>query len=238
MVFTLLPIFNEKENILLLIERIMCLPIEIKIIAVNDGSTDGTKEILEQIKDRITIITHSCNKGLGEAIKTGLLHIIKLSNESDIVITMDSDNTHDPKLILDIIEEINRGYDIVIASRFKTGGKEIGVPLVRRFLSHSASFIFKRLFPVNQVSDYTIGYRGYKTKIIKMMFDKYGEKFIESKGFTINIELLLKSMAFSPKISEVPLILEYNKKKGKSKIKIMKTIFQYFSIIYRFYSHI
>ncbi len=234
-VFILLPVFNEKENILPLVEKIINLPIKSNIIIVDDGSNDGTKEILEKIKEKVTIISHGYNKGLGEAIKTGLFHIIKLVDENDIIITMDADNTHNPKLILNISEKINNGYDIVIASRFKTGGKEIGVPLIRRFLSHSASFIFKWLLPIKQVSDYTSGYRGYKTKLIKMMIEKYGEKLIESKGFPINLELLLKSIPFYPKISEIPLVLEYNNKKGKSKIKIIKTIFQYFHLLYKFH---
>ncbi len=237
MIYLLLPAYNEEKSIGGLIERVINLKknsnLCFSILAVDDGSTDDTAKTLNYFKNDIPIeiISHKENKGLGEALKYGILYLLPKLNDNDIVVTMDADNTHDPSLIPIMVDKICKGYDVIIASRFKEGGKEIGVPDIRKFFSKSAKLIFTLLFPISNVRDYTSGYRAYKYTILKKSFDKYGSDLIEESGFVCMVELLLKLRKFGAIMNEVPLILRYDFKKGKSKMKVIRTILRYFYII-------
>src|SRR3990172_10580031 len=165
MIHIFLPAYNEERTIGKLIQRLIEFrdetDLQINVIVVDDGSTDTTKRIIEEFKGNmpIKIITHEKNKGLGGALKTGLLYISSILKDKDILITMDADNTHDPRIIRQMLDKIEEGYDVVIASRYEKGGEEIGVPLLRKILSRGASLVLRILFPIKNVKDYTSGYR-------------------------------------------------------------------------------
>ncbi len=226
--------YNEEKNVYEQINSLRCefKDKNYKIIFVNDGSTDNTKEIVNSLKsDDLILLNHNKNLGLGCAIKTGLQHICSFAEENDVVITMDADNTHDVKIIRLMIEKINCGYDIVIASRYANGAIQIGVSILRRMLSFFANKFFKIIFNIPNVKDYTSGYRAYSYIVIKKLYDKKEEKPIEEKNFVIQLELLVKMITFNPKIVEVPIFLRYDKKYGKSKLKIVKTALSYIKFI-------
>jgi len=240
MIYILLPAYNEEKAIGKLIERVINLGknsnLCLSILVVDDGSIDNTARALDNFKKdiHIEVISHRENKGLGKALKSGLLFLLTKLGDDDIVITMDSDNTHDPSLIPMMADEIYKGYDVVIASRFKEGGKEIGVPYTRKLFSKSAKLIFNALFSISNVRDYTSGYRAFKATVLKKAFEKYGDNLIEESGFVCMVELLLKLRRLGAIMNEVPLVLRYDYKKGKSKMKIVSTILRYLYIITKF----
>lgn len=233
MKYFLLCAYNEGKNIQEVIRSIRVhFKNDYKIIVVDDGSTDNTEKDLEKIlSDDILIIRHKTNLGLGVAIKTGLFEILSTISGDDIVITMDADNTHPINLVSAMIDKINQGYDLVIASRYVEGSVQYGVNVIRKFLSFSARIILKILFSYVNLNDYTSGYRAYSGRLLKKMFEDYGEKLVTEKNFTVQFELLVKSFSFQPRVCEVPLRLEYYKKYGKSKLKIIKNIISYMKLI-------
>ena len=156
------------------------------------------------------------NEGLPEIIPT------------HIAIIMDADDTHDVSLLNPMLEKVRNGSDIAIASRFVPGGDDSSAPLFRRILSRGAGLLFKTVLPLNGINDFTSGYRAYKISILRRASVHWGERLIEEKGFACMVELLLKLRHWSPVISEVPLQLRYDRKLGASKLKIKKTIVQYF----------
>ena len=83
------------------------------------------------------------------------------------------------------------------------------------------------------VKDYTSGYRAYRAGIIKKANNFYHKNFLQEKDFVIQLEILYKLSKFNPRTTEVPLILRYDKKYGKSKLKIVKNIFKYFCFIFK-----
>jgi len=236
MIIFLLCAYNEEGNIGVLVERIRKIfssKFQYKIVIINDGSTDNTIDILKKYEknSNIIILTHSKNLGLGKALNTGLNYILKTLNENDILITMDADNTHNPELAVNMIEKINSGFDIVIASRFIKGGKTIGLKFSRKILSYLAMLILKIIFSYKGLNDYTCGYRCYKGKTLIDLKKEYQNNIISEKGFSATVEILIKLLKHKPKICEIPFILRYDFKKGKSKIRIFYTIFRYFILI-------
>ncbi|RJS87734.1 glycosyltransferase family 2 protein [Candidatus Bathyarchaeota archaeon] len=235
-VYILLPCYNEERNIKELIYRIseVCRNLDYKIVAVDDGSKDKTYPYLCALTRNypIVILRHEENKGLHEALRTLLIYIYNVAGHSDYLITMDSDLTHDPKYIPQLISACEEEEaDIAIASRFVDGGKQIGVPLHRAFLSWGLRFFVKFMLGI-PVRDVSSGYRCIRVSSIKRIMEKYGfERFVEARGFEVQLELLYKLFLNGAKIVEVPFILDYSLKKGESKLKIRRTIFGYLRTI-------
>ncbi|MBN1384020.1 MAG: glycosyltransferase family 2 protein [Elusimicrobia bacterium] len=252
MIYLLLPVFNEEPGIERLIENISgyftTADQPYSIIAVNDGSSDNTPAILKNLQSKsnlpphqqtsrcyggMQILNHKNNLGLGAAIRSGINHISSVIGENDILITMDADNTHPVDLIPYLVKNIQNGSDIVIASRYADKGKEIGLKKLRKILSRGAGLLLRLFFPIKNVRDYTSGYRAYSGKLIKLASGHYKDNLITENGFTCMTEILIKLSKLTTSINEVPLVLRYDLKEGKSKIKILKTIFLYFKIILR-----
>lgn len=243
MIIILLPAYNEERDIRKLILRIHAAMqaggMNYKVIVVNDGSTDGTVSAVTACQKEmpVELIDHGVNKGLGQAMLTGFRHVaMRLENE-DVLVTMDADNTHDPNLISAMVEKVRGGADLVIASRYETGGEEIGLSGLRSFLSRGASGLLGLLFPLAGAKDYTCGYRAYRGSLVKDAFRIYGDKMVEERGFTCMAEILIKMRAMNARVVEVPLVLRYDLKSGRSKMKVLRTILRYFVLIARNLAH-
>jgi dolichol-phosphate mannosyltransferase len=239
MIYILLPAFNEEKSLSKLFDKFIALLAnsqqDYRIILVNDGSSDRTQEIAEQYKSKLPleIIKHPENRGLGEAIKTGLKSAASQAQDNDILVNLDADNTHDPNVIPRLVEKIKEGSDIVIASRYQPGSKQVGVPFFRRVCSWGARFVFRFYLPIKSVKDYTCGYRAYRAGLIKRGFNEYGDSLIEAKGFACTDELLIKLSKYTTKIAEVPFILRYDLKASPSKINIPKTVLATLKLLWK-----
>ena len=238
MIHIVLPAFNEAESLKVLlpdlIKTLKTERLQHKIYVVDDGSIDGTSKIVKNFSRRfpqVKLIVHKTNEGLAEAVNTGFKSALAGSKSGDILITMDADNTHLPGLIVRMARLINEGNDIVISSRFVSGSRVRGVPLTRRLLSLSAGMIFKVLFPIPGVKDYTCGFRAYRVDLIKKGMAIHKNKFISEKGFSCMVDILLKLKRFDPICTEVPMILRYDLKKGKSKMNVGRTIIETLKLI-------
>jgi dolichol-phosphate mannosyltransferase len=232
MLTIVLPIFNEELNLGPLLERIehSLAPeaIAYRILAVDDGSTDGTAAIIDAFRSRLPLdlVRHASNQGLGSAIRTGLLAALRIAPANGVVVTMDADESHTPALIPRMLDAAAKGADVVIASRFQAGSGCHGVPPYRQLLSISASLVFRTLFPTPGVRDYTSGYRMYSVSALGRAVAQYGEALFEFDGFQCMVDLLLKLRAVGARFAEVPIILRYDLKRGQSKMRILRTAVQ------------
>lgn len=236
MINFVLPIYNERDNLSGLIagvRRVMAGR-SYRIIAVNDGSRDGSLELLQELQKGDIVITGSViNMNIGAVFAAGIYEALKSATEDDIIVIMESDQTSEQELVLQMIEYIvSNEADIVIASRYLPGGVYVNFPFLRLVFSHCANRLMRVLFPIAGVRDYTIFFRAYRAGILRKASEYFGHfGLIQSKGFVANAELLIKLTLFTKRIKEIPFVYNYGKKKGVSKIHIFRTINEYFTLV-------
>lgn len=235
--FIVLPCFNEEGNIKPLIHslnNVLAPQISYKIIAVNDGSHDRTSEVLKDLSNEypIKIVEHPTNLGLGAALRTGLRNAAEEVFDNDVVITMDSDNTHDPKHILSMLVAARKA-DIVIGSRYVEGGLQLNVPPHRVILSKVINTLVGKLFNL-PVRDTTSGFRCFRAVLLRQLCNALKGDIICSKGFECSLELLYKSVHSGGFTAEVPIVLDYGKKGGKSKMRLLSTVISYLILLFKF----
>ena len=238
-VFVVLPAYNERAGIGALLdglaETMQEAGLPYRAVVVDDGSTDGTWEVLTERTRQMPaeLHRHVTNLGLGLTIRDGLLAASQIAGEKDVLVTMDADGTHSPRLIPSMVELISRGYDVVIASRYRRGAKVRGVALHRQVLSLGASWLFRAFFPTAGVRDYTSGYRAYRGAVVKKAFSTFGDRFVEAEGFACMADILLKVRRLGASFTEVPLELRYDLKRGSSKMRLVRTVGQTLSLLVR-----
>ncbi|MGE5508704.1 MAG: glycosyltransferase family 2 protein [Chitinophagales bacterium] len=237
MISFVLPAYNEEANLPPLLEKIAAVMAEsgrlYRVVAVNDGSRDRTPQVLSELSARIPIevVTHPINLGLPQTILDGLRYASQGCDPGDIVITMDADNTHEPRYALELIRRVEEGCDVAIASRYRPGAAEVGLSAHRRFLSKAVNVMLAACLPIPGVRDYTCGYRAYRASLLQQLFAVYGERLIESTTFSAMAEILLKAGFLGLAAGEIPLVLRYDQKAGASKMRVVRTILDYLRMI-------
>jgi dolichol-phosphate mannosyltransferase len=228
-VAVMLPAYNEEVDLPVLLARLQQALegwVPYHVLVVDDGSTDRTAHIVREAAQRmpIVLISHGRNRGLGAAIRTGL---VAACQHADVVVTLDADNSQDPALIPALVTALDEGLDMVIASRFQPGAAEVGVPRHRLWLSHAAALLLRLLVPCPGVRDYTCGFRAYRASSLLALMQRYGENFLRDNGFACMLELLLNLRRMGARVGEVPLVLRYDLKAGASKMRIGRTMWRY-----------
>ncbi|MGE0798210.1 MAG: glycosyltransferase family 2 protein [Lautropia sp.] len=230
-----MPAYNEERDLPRLLARTRAAlagRLDYQVLIVDDGSLDRTAAIVVEAGREmpVALIRHPRNRGLGAAIRTAL----KVASRGDgVVVTMDADNSQGPELIEAMLERIAAGADVVIASRFRPGSQEVGVPPLRKFLSHVSSAGIRILAPYPGARDYTCGFRAYRAETLRRLIDRYGDNFIRENGFSCMLELLLNLRRIGARVDEVPLVLRYDLKEGASKMRILRTMWRYVVTITR-----
>lgn len=234
-IMVLLPAYNEEKNVEELTGKWQMYrsalkekySLELKIVVVNDGSMDGTKDVcisIEKKYDNFILVNHDSNKGLGMAVKTGMEYAVKNFSQSKYICIMDCDNTQDPEYIIPMLDKgRSTNADVVIASRYEKGADVRGIPKLRLLTSYGARFVYSALLNVKNVKDYTCGYRLYKTSAVKRLMERFKDNMIEESGFTCMAEILYKIYVCGCSFQEVPFQLRYDLKNGKSKMNVVKT---------------
>ena len=184
MIVSIIPVYNEEADIKSLLEKTRAKMAEMGeeycLLVVDDGSTDGTRRILDDYRSRmpIEIIFHPKNMGVGEAFRTGFRHALGLVNDNDVIVTKEADNTSDLDILPEMIGRIRQGYDLVLASCYAKGGRMEDSPFFRHFLSVSANLFIKIIFGFKELHTFSSFYRAYNPRLIHKAFEIYKEKFI------------------------------------------------------------
>ncbi|MBI2651792.1 polyprenol monophosphomannose synthase [Candidatus Woesearchaeota archaeon] len=224
--FVMIPTYNEKDNIKILIEKILKLKIKnLNVVVVDDNSPDFTWKIVQNIAKKnknVHILLRKKDKGRGSAGKDGFIYCLK--HKADIVVEMDSDMSHEPKYIPLMIDEL-KNADLIIGSRQIKGGKEIGRSLIRRIITYLAN-LYIRIVLGLKVKDCNSGFRCFKREVL----EKINLQNIKSKGPAIVQEILFKANIKKFRIKEIPITF-INRTKGKSKLGLRQLASGYFMVL-------
>jgi dolichol-phosphate mannosyltransferase len=235
MLYFIIPVYNEEQNIEeLSISLKSVLPNENKFfVFVDDCSKDKTIDKIRSLftESTLHIITKSENKGPGHSFDLGFEYLIsKYISDDDLIVTIEADNTSDIGILEKMITNSRLGYDLVLASPYAQGGGFDETTLWRRFLSFAANSLLRFCFDV-KVLTLSSFYRVYKASLIKKIKDKYGN-IIKEEGFICMVEILIKAIRCKAEIIEIPMKLYSGKRKGKSKMKIIKTGISYIKFLF------
>ena len=210
----IVPTYNERENIEPLLHQLLDLPVELRIIVVDDNSPDGTGDLAEQLAaqsgGRVTVIHRAGKLGLGTAYVAGFKRA--LADGADYVLTMDADFSHNPRYIPAMLDKAQAGYDLVIGSRYVRGGGTRYCSVPRILLSWGANG-FARLVLGLHARDATAGFRCYRRQVLESV----GIDEIRSSGYSFLVEMLYRAQRRHWRVGEVPIIFD-NRRLGQSKI--------------------
>jgi dolichol-phosphate mannosyltransferase len=220
-----LPTYNEAENIESIIKAIFAMQSNVSthklyVIVVDDNSPDGTQGIVKQQMQQfpqLHLVTGN-KVGLGDAYKRGISFAITTFNP-DLLLQMDADGQHDPKLIPEFINLANNDFSLVIGSRFIDGGKTPDFSIWRKFLSILANWLVRNLGGVKHVKDCTSGFRCIKANLIS----KCDFNYLSTKGYSFQSSLVYELIRHGAKPIEIPIIFK-DRVKGQSKLTLADQI--------------
>ncbi|MDX9782265.1 MAG: polyprenol monophosphomannose synthase [Bacteroidales bacterium] len=210
----IIPTYNEKENIEKIIREILSLPDDFQILIVDDGSPDGTADIVKHLQKEFNgslhIIERAGKQGLGTAYITGFNWSI--THNYDYIFEMDADFSHNPKDLPKLYKACLEGADLAIGSRYCKGISVINWPIGRVIMSYYASTYVRNVLGM-KIYDTTAGFKCYKRVVLETIdFDK-----IRMKGYGFQIEMKYNTFKLGFKIEEVPIIF-IDRTEGTSKM--------------------
>ncbi len=211
-VSVVIPTYNERENIVPLVQAIIGLPIGVSVIVVDDNSPDGTGRLVDEMaaaNPAVRPLHRPAKLGLGTAHIAGMRKA--LADGADLIVTMDADFSHHPRYIPDLVAAMGN-LDLCIGSRYVRGGGTENCSLPRRVLSEGAN-TFARVMLGFHAHDCTAGFRCYRREVLSQVpLDA-----IFSDGYSFLVEMLYLCQGLGARVGEVPIIFE-NRRRGKSKI--------------------
>ena len=192
----LIPVFNERHTVELLLKRVEAVPYEKEIIVVDDASSDGTREILERLscnnRGQMRLFVHTRNRGKGAAIRTAIEHVT-----GDIVIIQDADLEYDPQDYPALLGPILEGHaDVVFGNRFHGGPHRVLYfwhYVGNRFLTNLCNMLTNL-----NLSDMEVGYKVFRTEVLQRLR-------LRSDRFGIEPELTVKVAKLGCRVYEVPI---------------------------------
>jgi dolichol-phosphate mannosyltransferase len=211
----IIPTYNEKENIENIIRAIFSQPHDFHILIVDDGSPDGTAQIVKNLQqefsEKLFIIERSGKLGLGTAYITGFKWA--LQHDYQYIYEMDADFSHNPADLPKLYAACSQeGADVAIGSRYLTGVNVVNWPLKRVLMSYLASY-YVRIITGLKIADTTAGFVCYKRNVLQTIdLEK-----IRFKGYGFQIEMKFTAAKCGFKLKEIPIVF-INRELGTSKM--------------------
>ena len=210
----IIPTYNERENIEAMIDRVLGLPGGYELFVIDDGSPDGTAELVRArvaaAQGRLHLLERSGKQGLGTAYLTGFRHA--LEQGYDLVYEMDCDFSHDPDDLERLTAAVAAGADIAVGSRYVRGGRVVNWPLSRLLISYGAS-LYVRAATFLPVPDATAGFVCYTRRALERI-DLDG---VRMKGYGFQIEMKYTAWRLGLHLREVPIVFT-ERRLGTSKM--------------------
>ena len=192
----IIPVYNERDTVELLVKRVEAAPYEKEIILVDDASTDGTREILERLardqRDHVRLLRHPRNRGKGTAIRTAIEHVT-----GDVIVIQDADLEYDPKDYPALLEPILDGHaDVVFGNRFH-GGPHRVLYFWHAIGNRVVTTLCNMVTNLN-LSDMEVGYKVFRADALQRLR-------LTSDRFGIEPEFTVKVAKLGCRVYEVPI---------------------------------
>src|SRR5246500_2313372 len=199
----IIPTYNERENLPLIVERLHRALPAVHILVVDDGSPDGTGDLADRLAladpDRIHLMHRTAKDGLGAAYLAGFAW--GLSRQYSVLVEMDADGSHAPEQLSRLLDAVDAGADLAIGSRYVPGGEVRNWPWRRLLLSRTANWYSRTLLGAN-INDITAGYRAYRREVL----EKIDLATVDSKGYCFQIDLTWRAINNGFVVVEAPII--------------------------------
>lgn len=210
----IIPTYNEKENIELLIKAIAKLPVPFDVLIIDDNSPDGTAAVVKKLMPsfpNVHLIERPGKLGLGTAYRAGFKW--SLERGYSFIYEMDADLSHNPEDLVRLFNACDRdGADVAIGSRYISGVNVVNWPLSRVLMSYFAS-VYVRMITRMKIMDATAGFICYRKEVIESIRPYR----IRSKGYCFQIEMKFTAFKLGYKIVEIPIIFT-DRRLGTSKM--------------------
>lgn len=210
----IIPTYNERENIEAMIDRVLGLPGGYELLVIDDGSPDGTAELVRArvaaAQGRLHLLERSGKQGLGTAYLTGFRHA--LEQGYDLVYEMDCDFSHDPDDLIRLYEAAEKGGDVVVGSRYVSGVNVVNWPMSRLLMSYFAS-VYVRTITRMPVRDATAGFVCYSRRALETI----DLDAVKMKGYGFQVEMKYSAWRLGLRVSEVSIIFT-ERQQGASKM--------------------
>ena len=212
----IIPTYNEKENIEAIIRAVTSLPKDFNVLVIDDGSPDGTAQIVKNLMeseflDRLFLIERTGKLGLGTAYIRGFEWAIE--QKYDYIFEMDADFSHNPNDLPRLYAACHdEGYDVSVGSRYISGVNVVNWPIGRVLMSYYASAYVRTILGI-KLRDTTAGFVCYKRNVLETI-DLANIRF---KGYAFQIEMKYSALRLGFKVKEVPVIF-INRELGTSKM--------------------
>ncbi|MFL2567829.1 MAG: polyprenol monophosphomannose synthase [Flavobacteriales bacterium] len=211
----IIPTYNEKENIEKIILKVFSLDIDFDILIVDDGSPDGTADIVKKIQKsyskNLHIVERTGKLGLGTAYIYGFKWALK--NNYDYIFEMDADFSHDPDDLIRLYKACHEEKgDVAIGSRYIKGVNIVNWPMSRLLMSFFASKYVKIITGM-PIQDSTAGFKCYKRSVL----EKINLEKIQFVGYAFQIEMKFTAWKYGFNVVEVPVIFT-DRQEGASKM--------------------
>ena len=212
-VAVVVPTFNEADNIAELCERVRAALPEAEIVVVDDGSPDGTADVVRDVSDRlgrVVLLERTEKSGLGAAYRAGFACAIERGAE--VCVQIDADLSHDPAVLPALIANVEHGADLAIGSRYVPGGITLDWPWRRRALSRWGNRYVAGMLGL-AVNDATAGFRAYAVTALQRM--DYAT--VGAEGYGFQVEMTHRLVRAGGRIVEFPITFR-ERTAGESKL--------------------
>lgn len=212
-VLVVTPTYNERDNLEHFVEAVHAVMPEAHVLVVDDASPDGTGQIADRLAGsdpRVSVLHRSGKLGIGSAYLDGFRHGLREGYE--LLVQMDTDMSHDPRYLPDMLAAIERGADVVLGSRNIAGGGVEGWGPGRHFLSKGGS-IYSRTILGLPVRDLTGGFKMWRREVLEAI--DLGA--VRSEGYSFQIEMTWRAIQKGFRVREVPIVF-VDRRAGQSKM--------------------
>jgi dolichol-phosphate mannosyltransferase len=240
--YVIVPVLNEAANMERLsgalrdIRNDLAPTHTVRVILVDDGSTDGTAGAARRcaadlgFAEVLDVLVHEVNRGPGAAFGTAFQSLAGRLQAADWVLTIEGDNTSRLELLGQMMTRAREGFDVVLASPYLYGGAIVNTSGFRMFLSHIANGIVKGALGIRGIATMSSFFRLHRGAVVLRLQACCGDRIIDRAGFECMIEMLLKLTYLRASISEVAMTLDTSQRIGKSKMSVIRTAVGYLTL--------